>query len=105
MELTRKCEVCGKIKRVCDFSKSYTNRCKKCVAEHTRQVRKEAKQSCEQICDTIKKDIDWEQRRYEVAKSAMVGLMAGHNAIYDADKLASVAMTYADALIKELQKA
>lgn len=51
------------------------------------------------------KEIDWEQRRYEVAKSAMVGLMAGHNAIYDADKLASVAMTYADALIKELQKA
>lgn len=51
------------------------------------------------------KEIDWEQRRYEVAKSAIVGLMAGHNAIYDADKLASVAMTYADALIKELQKA
>ena len=98
------CEVCGERKAKSEMSKSYTHRCKKCVAEHTRQVRKEAKQSCEQICDTIKKDIDWEQRRYEVAKSAMVGLMAGHNAIYDADKLASVAMTYADALIKELQK-
>lgn len=48
-------------------------------------------------------NIDWEQRRYEIAKSAMVGLMAGHNAIYEAKKLASVAMQYTDALIKELK--
>ena len=27
---------------------------------------------------------DWEQRRYELAKAAMVGLMAGHQAIYEA---------------------
>lgn len=48
--------------------------------------------------------IDWEQRRYEIAKSAMVGLMAGHNAIYEAKKLASVAMKYTDALIEELKR-
>lgn len=50
------------------------------------------------------KEIDWEQRRYEVAKNAMVGLMAGHHTIYDADKLSTVAMKYADALINELKK-
>lgn len=146
------CEVCGKQKSKSDMSKSYTHRCKECVAAHTRQVRADAKKDTERtaqkedmtfrkavVKDTgetvlvrmchepltvrtakyetpegrmfpmfaleYEKEIDWEQRRYEVAKSAMVGLMAGHNAIYDADKLASVAMTYADALIKELQKA
>lgn len=50
------------------------------------------------------KEIDWEQRRYEVAKNAMVGLMAGHHTIYEANKLATVAMQYADALINELKK-
>lgn len=47
---------------------------------------------------------DWEQRRYEIAKAAMVGLMAGHQAIYEAKKLASIAVQYADALIEELKK-
>ncbi len=47
---------------------------------------------------------DWEQRRYELAKAAMVGLMAGHQAIYEAKKLASIAVQYADALIEELKK-
>lgn len=52
----------------------------------------------------FEKEIDWEQRRYEVAKNAMVGLMAGHHTIYESDKLAKVAMEYADALIAELKK-
>lgn len=50
------------------------------------------------------RDIDWEQRRYETAKAAMIGLMAGHNAIYEAKKLAPMAIEYADALIAELRK-
>ena len=49
-------------------------------------------------------EIDWEQRRYETAKAAMIGLMAGHNAIYEAKKLAPIAIEYADALIAELKK-
>ena len=50
-------------------------------------------------------DIDyWEQRRYETAKAAMIGLMAGHNAIYEAKKLAPIAIEYADAIIAELKK-
>ena len=49
-------------------------------------------------------EIDWELRRYETAKAAMIGLMAGHNAIYEAKKLAPMAIEYADALIAELKK-
>lgn len=49
-------------------------------------------------------DTDWEQRRYETAKAAMIGLMTGHNAIYEAKKLAPMAIEYAEALIAELRK-
>lgn len=37
--ITKKCEICGEIKFIGEFSKSYKNRCKKCVAEQTRSVR------------------------------------------------------------------
>lgn len=37
--VTKKCAICGEIKPIEEFSKSYPNRCKKCVAEHTRSVR------------------------------------------------------------------
>ncbi len=36
---TKKCEVCGEIKPLADFSKSYRNRCKPCVAEMRRKSR------------------------------------------------------------------
>lgn len=39
MEQTKKCEICGKIKSVNEFSKSYKHRCKECVAEQTRLAR------------------------------------------------------------------
>jgi len=101
MAQTKKCEICGAIKDEREFSKSYPHRCKECVAAHARQARAdEAKQNAARAV----KKIDWEQRRYEVAKNAMVGLMAGHHTIYEANKLATVAMQYADALINELKK-
>lgn len=34
--VTKKCEICGDIKPIEEFSKSYRNRCKQCVAEQTR---------------------------------------------------------------------
>ena len=58
----------------------------------------------EDVEEELTKEIDWGERRYEVAKAAMVGLMAGHNAIYESKRLASVAMEYADALITELKE-
>lgn len=35
----KKCETCGKTKHISEFSKSYKNRCKDCVAKHIREVR------------------------------------------------------------------
>lgn len=43
----KKCEVCGETKPVGEFSKSYPRRCKACVAEHMREVRRAAKAGCE----------------------------------------------------------
>ena len=46
--------------------------------------------------------IDWEQRRYEIAKSAIQGLI--HLPIIDAAELARISVAVADALIEELKK-
>ncbi len=124
METTRICAVCGKEKPVSEFSKSYPNRCKECVAEHTRKVRKEAKEgkmrtgsltvglglSKEDVKRFVKDSIDgriWEQRRYEIAKDLMKGFASNpHNQCVDAscETLAQWSVKGADALISELKK-
>lgn len=48
------------------------------------------------------KEINWEQRRYEIAKAALVSLISDPN-IADCE-IPSEAVRYADALIKELKK-
>lgn len=48
------------------------------------------------------KEIDWEQRRYEIAKAALVSLISDPN-IADCE-IPSEAVRYADALIEELKK-
>lgn len=61
--------------------------------------------------------IDWEQRRYEIAKSAMQGMIANPTDFKRKDneyskerklsawEVAQVAMSFADALIVELKRA
>ena len=66
---TRKCTVCGKEKPLSEMSKSYPTRCKECVAEHTRLVRQRAKNQQEEPLTPAEPHIDWEQRRYEIAKA------------------------------------
>lgn len=113
----KKCEVCGKTKHISEFSKSYPNRCKTCVAEHTRQMRAAEKLKAKvkatgEVIDVepsgtmlvscgsfitkdgrkipgtaleFEKAIDWEQRRYEIAKELMKGFSANsHNQCVDA---------------------
>lgn len=124
METIRKCSVCGKEKSISEFSKSYPNRCKECVAEHTRKVRKEAKEgkmrtgslrvglglNKEDVKRFVKDSIDeimWEQRRYEIAKELMKGFATNsHNMLVDAKigTLAEWSVSGADALITELKK-
>ena len=48
------------------------------------------------------KEIDWEQRRYEIAKDVLSTLVSDPN-IADCE-IPSEAVRYADALIKELKK-
>lgn len=56
-------------------------------------------------------DIDWEQRRYEIAKSAMNGILSRSNNLpfnthekQVCEEVARVAVVLADALIAELKK-
>ena len=51
---------------------------------------------------TMKAEIDWEQRRYEIAKDVLSTLVSDPN-IADCE-IPSAAVRYADALIKELKK-
>ena len=157
------CTECGQKKHISEFSKSYPNRCKACVAEHTRQVRERAKQEQGYAGDTdnrietmkarikvtgevvdvkpsgsmriscgayltedgrmlpgtaleFEKAIDWEQRRYEIAKEMLhaIYLDDGNAERQDNSKLgfeykslqgsAKEAVRFADALIAELKK-
>ena len=47
-------------------------------------------------------DIDWEQRRYELAKAAITGVV--HDKFRNKDYVARAAVAYADAVIRELKK-
>lgn len=50
------------------------------------------------------KEIDWEQRRYEIAKDALAALLSNRKIGGVYDSYSKVAVDYADALIKELKK-
>lgn len=59
--------------------------------------------------ETDTKPIDWEQRRYEIAKAAMVGTLAfpvieGVNPNPNATEICKLSVKLADALIEELKK-
>lgn len=47
MEQTKTCKICKKEKPVSEFSKSYSGRCKSCVAEQERENR--ARQKAKQV--------------------------------------------------------
>ena len=91
---------CGAIRNECD-SVSYVD---SQGNEHDRELGLNIFWDFESVEGELTTEIDWEHRRYETAKAAMIGLMAGHNAIYEAKKLAPMAIEYADALIAELKK-
>lgn len=99
---TKTCEICGKTLPLSAFSKSYKGRCKECVARLTKEKRNGT-------ATTAHKPIDWEQRRYEIAKEAVNGLLAapvvdGIDPNPPMDDIARNAVKIADYLIKELKK-
>lgn len=60
-----------------------------------------AKISDEDVCQQTQ--IDWEQRRYEIAKDILIAFITKPEIIVTAS-YTKVAIGYADALIKELKK-
>lgn len=51
---TKKCEICGERKPIADFSKSYKNRCKACVAAEARMHRASQEAAAERIRPRLK---------------------------------------------------
>lgn len=99
---TKTCEICGKTLPLSAFSKSYKGRCKECVARQTKEKRNGT-------AATTPKPIDWEQRRYEIAKAAMVGRLAspiveGIDPNPSMQDVCIWSVKFADALIEELKK-
>lgn len=100
---TKTCEICGQTLPLSAFSKSYKGRCKECVAKLTREKRNGI------IATDKPKQIDWEQRRYEIAKAAMVGRLAspvveGIDPNPSMQDVCIWSVKFADALINELKK-
>ncbi len=96
------CEVCGETKHISEFSKAYPRRCKACVAEQARLARSaDKKDKKEMLIKQWNDPIDWEQRRYEIAKECVAVLMRNEITLEDAAK---VSVEQADALIAELKK-
>ena len=101
MERVKKCTVCGKVKYESEFSKSYPHRCKECVAKHTKEVRQSAKlqnQETKQESSTI----DWERRRFEIAKEIYPHVINRAN-IKQLERVGSSTVKLADLLIGALK--
>lgn len=58
----------------------------------------------EDVEEVLSTDIDWEQRRYEIAKDVLPDFRDGSNIWLSAKEAAKCAVHYADALISELKK-
>lgn len=112
---SKKCEVCGKEKPADDFSKSYKNRCKGCVASMQRLNRemKNLRNGSSYKNDEYKKLIedhsknednlliDWEQRRFDLVKSIVSALEVNSQSTIESD--CDLAFQIADKIIKRLK--
>lgn len=103
-----KCNKCGRFFRVLDNSYEL-QKCTGCGSSNLHEI----------IYSLNGDNIDWEQRRYEIAKEAMIGIIAnshdddyryverGHSQNYkyklEKTDIAYRAVLYADALITELK--
>lgn len=54
-------------------------------------------------CELDFSAIDWEQRRYELAKAAMQGFCSKQVMVADSNMTAQISLSFADALIKKLK--
>lgn len=105
---TKICAQCGQEKPIEDFSKSYKNLCKACVAENERKKRLETKEifSSARGLNVVDSEPQFiPHPRFQAAMQAMQGLIAsGLYQTNSADFIARRAVAYADALLNELNK-
>lgn len=119
--MEKRCEVCGSMKPIKDFSKSYKKRCKQCVAEIVKAERAAPKNK-QPIEGLILESLDVSiSRRDYFACRAMAELMKweyyredrlpGHHPdqpssglLTNKNKLCNCAVSYADKMIELLDK-
>lgn len=97
----KECEMCGEMKPLPQFSKSYKNRCKQCVADAARQRRADAKEQWQD--DAVKREEEKAAKRYELTKIALQGIMA-HADIegMETRQVAEMAVDIADETLRAL---
>lgn len=105
---TKKCVQCGQEKPVEDFSKSYRNLCKACVAENVRAKRRNLFGEGFVSTRTILHEEPTQfipHPRLTIATAALQGLLAsgkdGSNSILH---IVTRAIAYADTMMNELKK-
>lgn len=83
-------------KKICCHCKYFKNSTHFCTCNHQQK-------SCKDTCMyfTLDIPIDWEQRRYEIAKEVLPVLRSEYN---DEKEMARVAVIMADYLINELKE-
>lgn len=112
--INKKCAQCGHEKPIEDFSKSYKNLCKSCVAERERLKRKINKvfgvsedmpNTPTMILDATDSPQFIPKPRFIASVAAMQGMLAsGMYQTNHARFIAGKSVEYADALINELNK-
>ena len=106
---TKKCAQCGQEKPIEDFSKSYKNFCKACVAENVKEKRKSIFASVRpQNTQTFHGESATQfipHPRMTIATAVLQGLLAsGCDKTNSVGFIAQRAVAYADALLNELSR-
>jgi hypothetical protein len=107
MKTTKQCELCGETKPLSDFSKSYRNRCRTCVAEQTRTKRLLTGTASKVItADSSQTDIvdTAEFRLVEVALPALINCIDGDFLGRECDEIAEKAVRIARAALSQMRK-
>lgn len=101
---TKKCEVCGEIKPQSEFSKSYRNRCRSCVAEQTRNARHiNGHHATSVILDEPRIDLAaTELRLVESAITALIRKNDGRIMNYECSEIGENAVRIAHAAMKHM---
>lgn len=104
MDKTKTCEICGQNKPQSEFSKSYRNRCRACVAEQTRNTRHiNGHHSTTVILDEPKIDLATaELRLVESAIAALIRKKDGRIMNYECEEIGSQAVTIAHSAMSRM---